>query len=128
MRISDWSSDVCSSDLIILRLHHRKRRASQCLCPVPVAGELVGEHRARADVKHLAGLSDIVERGDRFLDRGLIVEAVDLIEVDIVHPQDRKSVVEGKSGSERLDLGGRRILKKQKQPDHGKVKTNSTTT
>src|SRR3546814_20146938 len=32
-----------------------------------------------------------------------------------VSAKDRKSVVEGKSGSVRLDLGGRRILKKNKK-------------
>src|SRR3546814_16335403 len=33
----------------------------------------------------------------------------------LVEPVDRKSVVEGKSVSVRVDLGGRRIIKKKKQ-------------
>src|SRR3546814_11276879 len=37
---------------------------------------------------------------------------------------DRKSVVEGKSVSVRVDLGGRRIIKKKKQNKH-KINTNT---
>src|SRR3546814_12626814 len=33
-------------------------------------------------------------------------------------PRDRKSVVEGKSVSARVDLGGRRIIKKKKQDNY----------
>src|SRR3546814_9178638 len=32
MRISDWSSDVCSSDLHRLNIHHLKRRAAPAGC------------------------------------------------------------------------------------------------
>src|SRR3546814_15560473 len=38
--------------------------------------------------------------------------------------EDRKSVVEGKSVSVRVDLGGRRVIKKKKQREH----QNKTTT
>src|SRR3546814_7361796 len=46
MRISDWSSDVCSSDLLLdiaaspvtLRLRQRRRRAHQCLQPLRACG------------------------------------------------------------------------------------------
>src|SRR3546814_8920604 len=38
MRISDWSSDVCSSDLLIRRLGGRKRAHAQKLLAVGVAG------------------------------------------------------------------------------------------
>src|SRR3546814_8622758 len=71
MRISDWSSDVCSSDLI--RTAHRAippRRAQHLL------RQGRARHRRRAH-------------------------------------QDRKSVVKGKSVSVRVDLGGRRIIKKK---------------
>src|SRR3546814_11318052 len=91
MRISDWSSDVRSSDL----LHHRHRAM--------VAG---------AD-----GHAFMVE------DRAEVVR-VDVVQQERLHArshrrgadeaQDRKSVVEGKSVSVRVDLGGRRHIKKTK--------------
>src|SRR3546814_15538106 len=36
----------------------------------------------------------------------------------LLHGRDRKSVVWGKSVSVRVDLGGRRIIKKKKRKDH----------
>src|SRR3546814_12084134 len=97
MRISDWSSDVCSSDLwcterIVdavladldrLRLH---------------AGVRAGTQHDRHCRQQLLGTA-VVVRG-----RGG--------EADVV---DRKSVVEGKSVSVRVDLGGRRYIKKKKR-------------
>src|SRR3546814_15694478 len=80
MRISDWSSDVCSSDLggggAIAAL-------SRCLW-------------RRYWVSLAAGHG---HRQDRLQPRRL--------------RQDRKSVVSGKSVSVRVDLGGRRIIKKK---------------
>src|SRR3546814_19823179 len=72
MRISDCSSDVCSSDLVLLA---EELFASGCrfLISMTSAGQLVA-----------------------------------------VRPPDRKSVGEGKSVSVRVDLGGRRIIKKKK--------------
>src|SRR3546814_2112858 len=89
MRISDWSSDVCSSDLL-RRTHRparrRPRRAARVAGPcVPAA---------------------------RRLDRG----AVRPRPPDDHRPRarlDRKSVVSGKSVSVRVDIGGRRIIKKK---------------
>src|SRR3546814_13737236 len=93
MRISDWSSDVCSSDLdppreddlvVILRFStvpDAVRRA---------AGE---RHRDRTDRQCLR--HDVPLRGHRR------------------RQADRKSVVKGKSVSVRVDLGGRRIIKKK---------------
>src|SRR3546814_13679247 len=46
MRISDWSSDVCSSDLHVLRA----RRA-------PLAGETVGQATQRHGIANLGGLA-----------------------------------------------------------------------
>src|SRR3546814_19798167 len=40
---------------------------------------------------------------------------------------DRKSVVEGKSVSVRVDLGGRRIMKKKKQTNNNKDKSKTKT-
>src|SRR3546814_19136442 len=72
MRISDWSSDVCSSDL----------------------GKTFAEDRDRMPF-------------------GLFL-AFAGVEVLPRFGRDRKSVVLGKSESVRVDLGGRRIIKKKK--------------
>src|SRR3546814_11578628 len=99
MRISDWSSDVCSSDL----------------------GGMV-----------TAFLKGGLDEARRFLERVevfALAESLGGVESLIEHPAimthasippenraalDRKSVVEGKSVSVRVDLGGRRLLKKKK--------------
>src|SRR3546814_17676063 len=91
MRISDWSSDVCSSDLLDGQtlLGHLLAAGDQNVPELPEA----------------LGVQDAVH--------GVHRAAVGL-ELDAVHPQDRKSVVSGKSVSVRVDLGGRRIIKKKK--------------
>src|SRR3546814_7532247 len=100
MRISDWSSDVCSSDLALVAI-------------VVLAGHVhlpparTGRQDQRARAQRGAVLEhDLVQPA--FLggghERGRRLE---------VH-QDRKSVVAGKSVSVRVDLGGRRIIKKKK--------------
>src|SRR3546814_18741403 len=72
VRSSDWSSDVCFSDLLL---------------------------------------------GDMARPPGPQVVAVGYVDVMAQHvaqrPVDRKSVVSGKSVSVRVDLGGRRIIKKK---------------
>src|SRR3546814_11951967 len=112
MRISDWSSDVCSSDLG--RAHaappppapprHRPPRSS----PAPpcrrrrraVGG--YGGRRRRSGSCWAWGIGSFpplpCQRGKRG-----------------PGPPDRKSVVEGKSVSVRVDLVGRRIIKKKKK-------------
>src|SRR3546814_17120395 len=100
MRISDWSSDVCCSDLVRrhagsgalrrnagadLRRDCRKRQNDQGSGATDRAEQELAYHRT-------------ILRGDRRESRSR---------------KDRKSVVEGKSGSVRVDLGGRRIIKKK---------------
>src|SRR3546814_12562997 len=94
MRISDWSSDVCSSDLRqVVRAYAVLGERQQRL-----GYQLRAEERAAdADVHHV---------GD-----GLVAEAAPQVVVDA----DRKSVVSGKSVSVRVDLGGRRLIKKIKK-------------
>src|SRR3546814_16906520 len=110
MRISDWSSDVCSSDLVLPRL---------ALGGVEHAGEDHQEDQ-HLDARMLARLQLRL--------RGPHEEVRDVPG----HLLDRKSVVSGKSGSVRVDLGGRRIIKKKHkntQPDrmiHSTHKKNST--
>src|SRR3546814_17069140 len=89
MRFSDWSSDVCSSDLAKRggpgnggrRSYFGRRTTDESPCPC-----VAQERRARS-----AG-------------------------------QDRKSGVQGKSVSVRVDVGGRRNIKKKRN-----IKRNTTT-
>ena len=61
---------------------------------MPAPGELPSVHRRGADIAGLAGLDDIVQRFERLLDRRLVVPAVDLVEVDIIHAEAAKTVVD----------------------------------
>src|SRR3546814_16866541 len=100
MRISDWSSDVCSSDLgLVLR-----------------GPGAAGADRARAGPDRRAAVAQDPGRPRRGR-----VPAADLHEAARRPPDgvlrtdraaDRKSVVQGKSESVRVDLGGRRNIKK----------------
>src|SRR3546814_19645781 len=94
LRISDWSSDVCSSDLRIRRSPQRRARDP--------GGEAAGI--AAGTPRDGGGLS---ARATRTLRPRLPRPAVR-------HRGDRQSVVEGKSVSVRVYLGGRRILKQKK--------------
>src|SRR3546814_8931028 len=86
MRISDWGSDVCSSDL------EQRLAAGQARTGAGPGEVGVGRLRGREGV-------------------GLVLEAA---EGDACHGRpDRQSVVSGKSVSVSVDLGGRRIIKKK---------------
>src|SRR3546814_15570448 len=96
MRISDWSSDVCSSDLWLLPAQMRRtQRALACRLgegPAAVAPALVGRAVRHRDDLLAQGPGDGggLARRDRSEERRV-----------------------GKSGSVRVDLGGRRIIKKK---------------
>src|SRR3546814_11388672 len=113
MRISDWSSDVCSSDLVCVlhqgdegravrivlqpldRADHVELTALEVDLAVEPLGAATAEtHRDTAAAATPAGLGD------------------------------RKRVVEGKSGSGRVGYGCRRIIKKKKynSPDNDRSK------
>src|SRR3546814_14455950 len=100
MRIRDWSSDVCSSDLRLDRAHRQ---------PVPDhlardrLGALGPDQRARMAHRKAAVTDQILHPARQVAPAH-----------QIRHMADRKSVVAGKSVSVRLDLGGRRSLKKKK--------------
>src|SRR3546814_10577962 len=93
MRISDWSSDVCSSDLAtgVFTEGHEKtnRRIEQSGGP----GGKEGCNRRPGDGN--PGSTARIER-------------------HLVRLEDRQSVGEGKSVSGRVDPGCRRIIKKKK--------------
>src|SRR3546814_18911759 len=90
MRISDWSSDVCSSDLLHVVM-------------------ALAEHALGRLAHHGEGF------GQQVVELGAVCNA--LLEFGRLGLQlrvgDRKSVVSGKSVSVRVDLGGRRIIKKK---------------
>src|SRR3546814_11809765 len=106
MRISDWSSDVCSSDLMP-PLGDRDRRklfgGHTIFMHVAARDQGIAARRRQAIGKFELGMA--ADRRDRL--GGATAQAR--------KPVDRKSVVEGKSVSVRVDLGGRRIIKKKKQ-------------
>src|SRR3546814_17646150 len=103
MRISDWSSDVCSSDLIDIL-------AIEGLLDIigdPTREPLkLGGHQCAytAGLAAFTGLVAALARAARDGD-GEIVE-------------DRQSVVSGKSVSVRVDLGGRRTITKKQIQQH----------
>src|SRR3546814_13948054 len=105
MRISDWSSDVCSSDLATAsaardqhaHLRGLHRRELERITTGRGCGIRFKESR-KADMSSSAAAPSSSPRTRR------------------PRPcrSDRKSVVEGKSVYTRVDLGGRRIITKKK--------------
>src|SRR3546814_20842068 len=117
MRISDWSSDVCSSDLNLCprasrhREHHpRSRRgASQGRADAEICRAHLQRLLVRAGARDAAG-GDRPQPG-----KGQRHGAFEALQGQRPCRRDRKSVVSGKSVSVRVDLGGRRISKKKTQ-------------
>src|SRR3546814_16947649 len=99
MRISDWSSDVCSSDL--RHLFDRRVEPGAPFLDMTIEVRFDGERQRPLLAKRVEG--------------GLRDEV------------DRKSVVKGKSVSVRVDLGGRRINKKKKDCSQTNIKSTSLT-
>src|SRR3546814_14095233 len=117
MRISDWSSDVCSSDLSItypnrlMRIVRRRERFQQ---PMTI-------HIASLEVITVGGIRPVEARDAGSLCAGLlyrreIASVIDGMAIDEGFPTcktDRKSIVEGKSGSVRGESSGVPHLKKK---------------
>src|SRR3546814_14717232 len=127
MRISDWSSDVCSSDLV---------EDGKYAEAIPLLEQVVAKDAKNADALNYLGYSNrqlgnndaalahyqaalAVEPdhrganeylGELYLTLGDLPKAEERL--DVLDGADRKSVVEGKSGTDRVDLGGRRDIKK----------------
>src|SRR3546814_12430756 len=115
MRISDWSSDVCSSDLMSVR---------------PSGNEL-GDNGFGA-IMDLNGMAAVITGGESGIGAASAIQianagaavtitylrdrtAAQAIVDAIKQAGERKSVVEGKRVSVRVDLGGRRIVKKKQK-------------
>src|SRR3546814_13840894 len=111
MRISDWSSDVCSSDL--------KAASAKAASAKAVGGRVLIFDTTLRDGEQSPGCSMNLEEK---LQVAQILEemGVDVIEAGFpIASQDRKSVGEGKSVSDSVELGGRRIVKKKRIEDNG---------
>src|SRR3546814_17409342 len=108
MRISDWSSDVCSSDLALLSFGVE----AHCL-PKKHGGYEKAYKRRRFKLAAVPGpvmaafhpSPWLIRNTDPLAKAGATLSAV----------RDRKSVASGKSVSVRVDHGGRRIIKKKKK-------------
>src|SRR3546814_14186907 len=121
MRISDWSSDVCSSDL------ERRKLALNGHVSVAVAiapgGRLIGtpeirlqgvpveEERAPFLVEATKAAAEAIADGGR--DRAQLREKVPLAVRPVAPPRTRKCAVEGRRGALRVDPCGHRLAKKQ---------------
>src|SRR3546814_16360077 len=124
MRISDWSSDVCSSDLVgygfaalFLRLHDD----AIFLTPISVGGNAPGAEKCLqgfADVLHrdaeIAGAVGVYRNVQ--LGLGFLVIAIEIDDSGIIRGggHDRQSVVQGQSVSVRVDLVGRCLMTQKK--------------
>src|SRR3546814_14803892 len=128
MRISDWSSDVCSSDLVVDQGCKRtpiqgladvgKDAASERLIfnrPAQITGNIVfaGQvcrmgYEVRCD-DAIAGVGEYTDQGIANASRSTGYK----YNLHGAPRRDRKSVGEGKGGYDRVTLGGRRNLKKK---------------
>src|SRR3546814_19422289 len=116
MRISDWSSDVCSSDLFAGEEQEaspfgrdggdRRRGALEPRLPRYGVDERAREKPGAAAARRAVGPVDGHEQLSGTL-TGVEGDAVEAV-------ADRTSVVEGKSVSVRVDLGGRSITNNNK--------------
>src|SRR3546814_14074019 len=101
MRISDWSSDVCSSDLAPV-----PRTAAPVVShQPPELAEVVGQREAvEALIAAAAGGHHLLMSGPPGARQTMIAERLPGI------LPDRQRVVSGKSVSVRVDLGGSRLI------------------
>src|SRR3546814_14724965 len=133
MRISDWSSDVCSSDLDrevlrVLAAIHAVDVNAVGLSDFGKPGNYFARKIARWSEQYRAAQTADVDAMETLIAQLPKAELPDdgsaaLVHGDfrldnlIWHPRDRKSVVVGKSVSVRVDLGGSRTIKKKKKKD-----------
>src|SRR3546814_17220875 len=111
MRISDWSSDVCSSDLLTSSDTSRPRRTRRS-DSVAKASAGMGTDSALGTPRCL---SSSRAAWTRFC-TSLSTSALGTSNLPAsTRASERKSVVEGKRVSVGVDLGGRRILNKNKK-------------
>src|SRR3546814_15824259 len=126
MRISDWSSDVCSSDLFAVRCGHfgdavghycnaLATHRSESASHVEQANVRCAQHHGRVRV-YRGGDAEtpghIRYGGEAHVDAQLRSYGIDRIGKSGADRSEERRV--GTSVSVRVDLGGRRIIKKKK--------------
>src|SRR3546814_11746782 len=109
MRISDWSSDVCSSDLLTRTISRSLSSEEQ----VTNKSDLKLED-TRRNLDFRVWKTSTVSLAEQTLSQRLRTKRSSGSPRKKPHG-DRKSVVKGKSVSVRVDLGGRSIIKKKKK-------------
>src|SRR3546814_19128259 len=114
MRISDWSSDVCSSDLEALRIIDGAdiQQEPDLFCAaktiaLPVDSEIMRYILQHSPIRMLSAKGDSIQTRINYLEIGTA-------QILTIPGEDRKSVVTGKSVSVRVDRGGLRNIKKKK--------------
>src|SRR3546814_16186964 len=110
MRISDWSSDVCSSDLARSNLQDADARDLW----------VYGTRSIAAQAATLANLEAGTLRM-RTLE-GPVAASIDGADTRLLNTLDRKGVVWGKGVSVRGDLGGGLLIKKKNRNKENKIK------
>src|SRR3546814_18699309 len=112
MRISDWSSDVCSSDLFA-------PKADQAFEVGPIAEAAYVSGQARGGRTKAAQQAHYPRKGRFALQQSASDEGVgerhELLARAMSQGQERNSTVEGKGVSVRVILGSRRIIQKKKK-------------
>src|SRR3546814_12727587 len=104
MRISDWSSDVCSSDLSVVPLGDLQGTLRYFRTTPFVQSPRLG----RFDLRDLR-----IANGTLKVIAGEGESEPTMLEIEACCMEDRKSVVEGKRVSGRVDLGGGRTINKK---------------
>src|SRR3546814_20807228 len=111
MRISDWSSDVCSSDLYITNE-----------LPALIAANFPADMARQSIFGHSMGghgaLTIALRNPGKYRSVSAFAPISPMIRKD-PNP-DRKSAVEGQSGTVRVDTRGRRIIKNKNK--HREIK------
>src|SRR3546814_13397858 len=113
MRMSDGSSDVCSSDLsnprtpLVITPAEKPPVEEAAHRPIPRLGRLAVPQKEAFEKRFALGVHPPALRGAQ--------TPAPLSKPGPLQAVDRTSVVSGKSVSVRVDLGGRRIIKKNKK-------------
>src|SRR3546814_11103611 len=117
MRISDWSSDVCSSDLFGAAVRDAQARRRQWLIAQGFAVETNGAVRYRSDMLPALQRRELLRNAGQLSDElGMgFVETCPGEQIEGVLRRDRKSVESGKRVLVRVELVGRRIIKNKKK-------------
>src|SRR3546814_17166470 len=120
MRISDWSSDVRSPDLISSPSSNRAKDTSSAARRAAVTSRQAAS-RQRSVPSRRSPSADATRSCEL---RSATPKSTPLASTPITNMatgvRDRKSVVSGKRVEVRVELGGRRILKKKKHQEKTK--------